>query len=73
MALTEAIQVRTHEDDVLDALVHQAYGRTDGPLEAVLDANPVLETVGAILPVGLTLQFPADASPPAETRRRLWD
>ena len=73
MALMEAITLRTAEGDVLDALVHARYGRTDGPLERVLAANPVLEGQGPALDIGLILTFPADVATPAPTRRRLWN
>jgi phage tail protein X len=44
--------VRALQGDTVDSLCWRHYGRTDGTVEAVLEANAGLADLGAILPVG---------------------
>lgn len=66
--------VRAVQGDTLDDLVWQHYGRSAGAVEAVLEANPGLADLGAILPVGTRVELP-DLAPakPTGNRLKLWD
>ncbi|MEW8072694.1 MAG: tail protein X [Candidatus Thiodiazotropha sp.] len=64
---------RTVEGDVLDQICLRHYVRT-GTVETVLDANPGLSAVGAILPAGVEIELPElpDSEAVIDTVR-LWD
>jgi phage tail protein X len=66
--------VIAHQGDTVDAICWRYYGRTAGVTEQVLDANPGLADLGAIIPHGTQLTLP-DAAPQAEQRQvvNLWD
>jgi phage tail protein X len=57
------------QGDTVDALCWRQYGRTEGTLEAVLEANRGLADYGAVLPVGLAVRLPEVAR--VETTARL--
>ncbi|WP_099122859.1 tail protein X [Xenorhabdus sp. KK7.4] len=57
----------------MDALCWRHYGRTQGVTEQVLEANPGLADLGAILPHGTEVTLP-DIAPAAVTPTlQLWD
>lgn len=61
------------QGDTLDALCARYYGRTEGVVETVLQANPGLSELGVILPHGTAIDLPdVETSPIAETLN-LWD
>ena len=61
------------QGDTLDALCARYYGRTEGVVETVLQANPGLSELGVILPHGTPIDLPdVETSPTAETLN-LWD
>jgi phage tail protein X len=65
----------TREGEVLDLICHQIFGKTDGVVEEVLELNPHLAELPAVLPEGIEIVLP---SPPRSARpeRReisLWD
>ncbi|HEE4224561.1 TPA: tail protein X [Klebsiella quasipneumoniae subsp. similipneumoniae] len=61
------------QGDTLDALCARYYGRTEGVVETVLQANPGLSEQGVILPHGTVIDLPeVETSPTAETLN-LWD
>lgn len=64
----------TKDGDVLDWVCFKYYGSlTDRQAEEVLDANPGLADMGAILPSGIEITLP-ELTPPATTKGiRLWD
>ncbi|MCY1283566.1 Phage Tail Protein X [compost metagenome] len=66
--------VIAHQGDTVDAICWRHYGRTAGVTEAVLEANPGLADLGAVIPHGTTVLLP-DAAPQAEQRQvvNLWD
>ncbi|MEW5560251.1 tail protein X [Enterobacter asburiae] len=67
------MQVIAQQGDTLDALCQRYYGRTGGVVEAVLDENPGLAELGAILPHGTAVSLPeVDTAPVTETVN-LWD
>lgn len=68
------MRVVTQAGDTLDYLCWRHYGATDNRVvETVLQANPGLAALGAVLPAGIEVQMPA-VTQPAQTRGlRLWD
>lgn len=64
----------TREGDVLDAICWEHYGRTDGVVEAVLEANPGLASLQVSLPVGTVITLPDLPKPPVDgVVVKLWD
>ena len=61
------------DGDVLDQIAREAYGRTDGAVEAILDANPGLAFASARLVAGTVIILPALPATPTRPRVRLWD
>lgn len=68
-----ATQIRTQQNESVDALCWRHYGRTQGAVEAVLQANPGLARRGLILPQGLLVHMPTLSAPPPKTTVTLWD
>lgn len=67
------MKVYAMQGDTLDALCARYYGRTEGVVETVLQANPGLSELGVILPHGTAVGLPdVETSPTAETLN-LWD
>lgn len=67
------MKVYAMQSDTLDALCARYYGRTEGVVETVLQANPGLSELGVILPYGTAIDLPdVETSPTAETLN-LWD
>ncbi|HCQ10644.1 MAG TPA: phage tail protein [Leclercia adecarboxylata] len=67
------MKVYAMQGDTLDALCARYYGRTEGVVETVLQANPGLSELGVILPHGMVIDLPdVETSPTAETLN-LWD
>lgn len=67
------MKVYAMQGDTLDALCVRYYGRTEGVVETVLQANPGLSELGVILPHGTATDLPdVETSPTAETLN-LWD
>lgn len=57
---------------MVDAIVHGVYGRTEGTVEAVLEANPGLADLMPYPPIGTVIVLPdVPASPPIQ-QVRLW-
>lgn len=52
------MKVRALQAETVDALCWRVIGRTDGVVEAVLDANPGLADAGLFLPVGFEVEIP---------------
>ncbi|RQR60917.1 phage tail protein [Burkholderia sp. Bp9125] len=51
--------VRALQGDTVDALCWRYYGRTDGTVEAVLEANTGLADRGVVLLTGTAVYLPA--------------
>lgn len=66
------LQYRTKIGDTVDRICWHVYGRTDGVLEQVLEANPGLAAYGALLPVGVLVNLPEIKQPEAESQVGLW-
>jgi phage tail protein X len=69
------MRVRAQQGDTLDALCWRHYGTTT-VLEQVLEANPGLADLGAVLPHGTEVELP-DLTATAQARTaptvQLWD
>lgn len=52
------MKVRSQQGDTVDLLCWRFYGRTDGTVEAVLEANPGLADLGLMLPLGTLVEMP---------------
>jgi phage tail protein X len=66
--------VTTKQGDTVDMVAWRVRGRTDGVTEAILDANPGVASVGAVLPMGTVLVVPEAASGGDEVKTiNLWD
>ncbi|KUQ16373.1 tail protein X [Klebsiella aerogenes] len=61
------------QGDTLDALCARYYGRTEGVVETVLQANPGLSELGVILPHGAAIDLPDVASSPVTETINLWE
>lgn len=72
--MTTPTTVRSLQGDTVDLVVYRHYGKTRGLVEPVLDANPGLAGLGAILPLGTVLTLPVE-EPEQDTTKfvRLWD
>ncbi|QYX51502.1 tail protein X [Pseudomonas sp. S07E 245] len=69
-----AEQLRTIQNDTVDALCWRYYGRTAGVVETVLAANPGLADKGTVLPSGLLITMPEiQTSAPERQMVNLWD
>lgn len=67
------MKVHAMQGDTLDAICARYYGRTEGVVETVLQANPGLSELGVILPHGTAIDLlDVETSPTAETLN-LWD
>jgi phage tail protein X len=52
------MNVIAQQGDTVDALCWRHYGRTDGTVEAVLEANAGLADLGLVVPVGTVVYLP---------------
>ncbi|WP_101743994.1 tail protein X [Citrobacter koseri] len=67
------MKVHAMQGDTLDALCARYYGRTEGVVETVLQANPGLSELGVILPYGTAIELPDVASSPVTETINLWE
>ena len=64
----------TRQNDVLDDVVFRYYGDLEGrAVERVLEANPGLADLGAVLPAGVTIALPDRPVEAKQTVTKLWD
>lgn len=67
-------QLRTQQNETVDAVCWRHYGRTAGVVEAVLEANPGLADHGPVLPIGLLINMPEQQTAAPERQMvQLWD
>lgn len=67
-------QYRTREGDMLDAICKAWYSESSRYTEAVLESNPGLADLGAVLPAGVIIELPD--FPDLSVKQgsiRLWD
>ncbi|MGO4813369.1 tail protein X [Cupriavidus sp. 2MCAB6] len=67
------MRTRAMQGETLDAICQRIYGRTAGVTEAVMEANPGLADLGAVLPHGTEIEMPDTPPQPAVQRVQLWD
>lgn len=67
------MKVYAMQGDTLDALCARYYGRTEGVVETVLQANPGLSELGVILPHGTAIDLPDVSSSPVTKTINLWE
>ncbi|MFK0385001.1 tail protein X [Agrobacterium sp. NPDC090273] len=64
----------TRQGETVDLACLAHYGRTEKVVEAVLDANPGLASMGAVLPIGTKIDMPIVSSTTTQPRLvSLWD
>lgn len=61
------------QGDTLDAICVRYYGRTEGVVESVLEANLGLSELGVILPHGTVIELPDASSSPVTETINLWE
>lgn len=68
------MRVTAHQGDTVDLICHRHLGRTAGVVELVLESNPGLAALGAVLPMGAAVELPdvAPAAAPSDLVQ-LWD
>jgi phage tail protein X len=66
---------RTSDGDTIDSICFKFYGATNGPVEAVYEANRGIEDYPAILPAGIEIQLPEITVAKTSDLKpiRLWD
>jgi phage tail protein X len=68
--------VRSLQGDTLSGIVWRHMGQSSGVMEAVLDINPHLADMPAVLPAGVAVQLPTTHTttrPAPVATVRLWD
>ena len=68
--------LRSRQGDTLDELLWRERSLGPADLPAVLEANPGLADLGAVLPLGTAVLVPASSAAPANTTLpliQLWD
>lgn len=71
--LTLQGRIMARDGDMIDQIAQEAYGRTGGAAEALLDANPHLAALPARLPAGTIIELPDLPTPVASRTIKLWD
>lgn len=66
--------IKSIQNDTIDSICWRYYGRSVGVVEQVLSANPQLDELGVILPIGTDVLLP-DLDSPQNTQPsiNLWD
>jgi phage tail protein X len=64
---------RTIEGETIDAICWKYYGKTEGVVELVLEANQGLADYGVILPDGVEILLPEDKTEDSSEGFSLWD
>lgn len=68
------ITVLSRQGDTVDLICHRQFGYTAGITEQVLDLNPGLAAMGAVLPAGITIKLPDKPAKAATSNTvNLWD
>lgn len=65
--------VRTVQGDTLSAVLWRHMGATRGQIERVLDANPKLAHMPAVLPAGIEICIPEMPRVSKQASIKLWD
>ena len=67
------MQVRSQQGDTVDQLCWRHLGRTEAVVEAMLEINPGLAALGAVLPAGTLVTLPTAPITPTRPTVQLWD
>lgn len=67
------MRVRAMQGDTVSAICWRYFGRTQGIVEATLNANPGLADLGPILPHGHVIDLPDQPAQPEKKTVQLWD
>lgn len=62
----------TRDGDMLDEICFKFYGKTDGTVERVLEANQNLANLGPVYSAGVVITMP-DVAIESQTKVRLWE
>ncbi|WP_111895930.1 tail protein X [Acinetobacter sp. MB5] len=66
--------IKSIQNDTIDSICWRYYGRSVGVVEQVLSANPQLDELGVILPIGTDVVLPDLDSPQnIQQNINLWD
>lgn len=66
--------IKSIQNDTIDSICWRYYGRSTGVVEQVLSANPQLDELGVILPIGTDVLLPDLDSPQnIQQNINLWD
>lgn len=67
-------RIKSIQNDTIDSICWRYYGRSTGVVEQVLSANPQLDELGVILPIGTDVLLP-DLDSPQNIQHsiNLWD
>lgn len=66
-------EYRTADGDMVDLIAFKRFGTSKGATERILDANPGLAAMGAILPAGILIRIPVPEVKDRKTMRRFWE
>lgn len=66
--------IKSIQNDTIDSICWRYYGRSTGVVEQVLSANPQLDELGVLLPIGTDVVLP-DLDSPQNIQQsiNLWD
>ena len=67
------MNVIAQQNDTVDAICWRYYGRSAGVVELVLQANPGLADLGAVLPHGTFVLLPDQVPQAKKQLIQLWD
>lgn len=67
------MQVMALQGDTIDSLCWRYYGRTEGMVEQVMDANQNLSYQDLVLPLGTRVELPDNAVTNTTSMIQLWD
>lgn len=71
--MASGTNIRTSQGDTLSAITWRAYGVSSGMAERVLDANPHLANLPAVLPAGVLITLPPVAPAAPKPVVQLWN
>lgn len=67
-------EIHAIQNDTVDAICWREYGRSNGVVEQVLEANPHLSEFGPFIPMGTKVQLPDIPTPQNKVQSvQLWD
>ncbi|HGN1382113.1 tail protein X [Proteus vulgaris] len=67
------MRIYTQQGDTVDDICWRYFGQSSGMIEQVLEANPGLVELGAILPIGTTIELPDIQQHSTTPILQLWD